>query len=35
MNVPDVDGSAPIAEWKKMPVFNEVLATRDPARTGG
>ncbi len=34
VNVPDVDGSAPIAEWKKMPVFNEVLATRDPARTG-
>jgi predicted pyridoxine 5'-phosphate oxidase superfamily flavin-nucleotide-binding protein len=33
VNVPDADGSAPIAEWKKMPMFNEVLATDDPART--
>jgi predicted pyridoxine 5'-phosphate oxidase superfamily flavin-nucleotide-binding protein len=32
-NVPDVDGSAPIAEWKCMPLFNDVLAADDPART--
>ena len=32
-NVPAADGSAPIAEWKCMPVFNEVLAADDPART--
>jgi hypothetical protein len=31
-NVPAADGSAPIAEWKCMPVFNEVLAADDPAR---
>ena len=35
VNVPDADGSAPIAEWKKMPIFNDVLATDDPARTSG
>jgi predicted pyridoxine 5'-phosphate oxidase superfamily flavin-nucleotide-binding protein len=32
VNVPDVDGVAPIAEWKCMPMFNEVLAADDPAR---
>ena len=31
-NVPDVNGDAPIAEWKCMPMFNEVLAADDPAR---
>ena len=31
-NVPAADGSAPIAEWKCMPVFNDVLAAGDPAR---
>jgi predicted pyridoxine 5'-phosphate oxidase superfamily flavin-nucleotide-binding protein len=31
-NVPAADGSAPIAEWKCMPMFNEVLAADDPAR---
>ena len=31
-NVPAADGSAPIAEWKCMPQFNEVLAADDPAR---
>ena len=31
-NVPDADGAAPIAEWKCMPMFNEVLAADDPAR---
>jgi predicted pyridoxine 5'-phosphate oxidase superfamily flavin-nucleotide-binding protein len=31
-NVPAGDGSAPIAEWKRMPMFNEVLAADDPAR---
>jgi predicted pyridoxine 5'-phosphate oxidase superfamily flavin-nucleotide-binding protein len=31
-NVPDAAGAAPIAEWKCMPVFNEVLAADDPAR---
>ncbi len=31
-NVPDADGSAPIAEWKCMPMFTEVLAADDPAR---
>ena len=33
-NVPAPDGSAPIAEWKCMPQFNEVLAADDPARGG-
>jgi predicted pyridoxine 5'-phosphate oxidase superfamily flavin-nucleotide-binding protein len=32
VNVPDHNGSAPIAEWKKMPLFQDVLAARDPAR---
>jgi predicted pyridoxine 5'-phosphate oxidase superfamily flavin-nucleotide-binding protein len=32
VNVPDLDGSAPLAEWKAMPMFNEVLAADDPAR---
>ena len=32
VNVPDDDGQAPIAEWKCMPMFNEVLAADDPAR---
>ena len=31
-NVPDETGAAPIAEWKCMPMFNEVLAADDPAR---
>jgi predicted pyridoxine 5'-phosphate oxidase superfamily flavin-nucleotide-binding protein len=31
-NVPGADGSAPIAEWKCMPMFNDVLAADDPAR---
>jgi predicted pyridoxine 5'-phosphate oxidase superfamily flavin-nucleotide-binding protein len=31
-NVPAADGSAPIAEWKCMPQFNDVLAADDPAR---
>jgi uncharacterized protein len=31
-NVPAADGSAPIAEWKCVPMFNEVLAADDPAR---
>jgi len=31
-NVPDADGAAPIAEWKCMPIFNDVLAADDPAR---
>ena len=31
-NVPDAAGDAPIAEWKCMPVFNDVLAAGDPAR---
>ena len=35
VNVPDAAGSAPIAEWKQMPIFNDVLATNDPARTSG
>lgn len=34
-NVPDVDGAAPLAEWKCMPIFNDVLAADDPARTAG
>jgi uncharacterized protein len=33
VNVPDADGSAPVADWKKIPQFNEVLAADDPART--
>ncbi len=32
VNVPAADGSAPIADWKKLPMFNEVLAAADPAR---
>ena len=32
VNVPDAQGAAPIAEWKCMPMFNEVLAADDPAR---
>jgi len=32
VNVPDEAGAAPIAEWKCMPMFNEVLAADDPAR---
>jgi len=31
-NVPDAQGDAPIAEWKCMPMFNDVLAADDPAR---
>lgn len=31
-NVPGPDGAAPIAEWKCMPVFNDVLPAGDPAR---
>ena len=31
-NVPDAAGQAPIAEWKCMPQFNDVLAPDDPAR---
>ncbi len=34
VNVPDADGSAPVADWKKIPLFNEVLAADDPARIG-
>ena len=33
VNVPAADGSAPIAEWKQLPMFNEVLAADDPARS--
>jgi predicted pyridoxine 5'-phosphate oxidase superfamily flavin-nucleotide-binding protein len=32
VNVPAADGSAPIAEWKKMPMLNDALAAHDPAR---
>jgi predicted pyridoxine 5'-phosphate oxidase superfamily flavin-nucleotide-binding protein len=31
-NVPDADGRAPIADWKKMEIFAEVLPADDPAR---
>jgi predicted pyridoxine 5'-phosphate oxidase superfamily flavin-nucleotide-binding protein len=31
-NVPDASGAAPIAEWKCMPIFTDVLAADDPAR---
>lgn len=31
-NVPAVDGSAPIADWKREPWAQEVLAADDPAR---
>jgi predicted pyridoxine 5'-phosphate oxidase superfamily flavin-nucleotide-binding protein len=34
-NVPAADGSAPLAEWKCMPMFNDVLAADDPARATG
>ena len=30
--VPDADGAAPIADWKRVPMVNEVLAADDPAR---
>jgi len=35
VNVPDHTGAAPIADWKKMAVFQDVLAARDPARGQG